>query len=181
MNKSVTSCLVYKNCGVHIFFASRDINHLGDVSRYVRCQLVYRDYLTGRKSNIWFFVSGAFIVLLFSCCLHCIRAKTTRRQWRNKRTRNKKSNIRFSLDQIIFVDQLTINVSGYIVQMVNISTRKRYVDATVFVDQTTRYIFIYLQTSLDADKTIKNKIFLKNISKTSGIPFFITIPITVSS
>ena len=105
-------------------------------------------------------------------CFHCIRAKATRRQWRNKRTRNKKSNIRFSLDQVVSVDQLITDVSGYIAQMVSISTRKKYVSATVFVDQTTRYIFIYLQTNLDADKTIKDKKFFKKYFQDFGYPVF---------
>ena len=56
--------------------------------------------------------------------------------------------------------------------MVDISTRKRYVDATVFVDQATRYIFIYFQTSLDADKTIKNKKFFERYFQNFGYLVF---------
>ena len=92
-------------------------------------------------------------------CLHCIRAKTIRQQYRNKRTRNKKLNIKFSPDQVISVNQLITDVSGYIVKIVNISIYRKYVRATVFIDQTTRYIFIYFQTNLDADETIKDKKF----------------------
>ena len=56
--------------------------------------------------------------------------------------------------------------------MVNISTRKRYVGATVFVDQTTCYTFIYFQTSLDADETIKNKKKFKTYFQNFGYPVF---------
>ena len=56
--------------------------------------------------------------------------------------------------------------------MVNISTRKRYVGVTVFVDQATRYIFIYLQTNLDADKTIKDKKLFERYFQDFGYPVF---------
>ena len=56
--------------------------------------------------------------------------------------------------------------------MVDISTRKRYVNVTVFMDQATRYIFIYLQTNLDADKTIKNKKFFEKYFQDFGYPVF---------
>ena len=89
-------------------------------------------------------------------CLYCIRAKSTRRQWRH-RTPKHKQRVKLIPGQVTAVDQLSSDTLGLIAQMTGIPTRHRYVGATVYVDLATRYTYIVLQTSLDADETIKGK------------------------
>ena len=63
--------------------------------------------------------------------------------------------------EVVSVNQLSTGTPGYIAQMAEISTRCRYVGTTVYIDQSTKYLFVYLQSYLTADTTIKGKKLFK--------------------
>ena len=63
---------------------------------------------------------------------------------------------------IVSVDKLVSPINGFISQMTGILTRKRYKNATVYVDQYSGLVYTYLHKSSDADETIQvNKDFEK--------------------
>ena len=89
-------------------------------------------------------------------CLYCIRAKATRRQWRGRATKNKERQ-ELQPGEVVSVDQMTTDTPGYVAQMTGIPTVRRYTGATVFVDHRTRYTYVHLQMTMDADETIRGK------------------------
>ena len=59
--------------------------------------------------------------------------------------------------EIVSVDQLESPTPGFIAQLKGILTKERYHAATVFVDQYSRYTYIYLQRSLTSKETLEAK------------------------
>ena len=54
--------------------------------------------------------------------------------------------------------------------MTGIPTRRRYVGATIFVDQATRFAYAHLQTSLDGENTIAGKVKFEDKMQEMGYP-----------
>ena len=69
----------------------------------------------------------------------------------------------------VSVDQLVSPTPGLVVQMTGKLTTKRYKYATVFVDQATRLGYVYLQTTADADETIKAKRSFEEYASQRGV------------
>ena len=90
-------------------------------------------------------------------CSACLYAKATRRKWRDKKRKGYNEGYAKYPGECVSVDQLVSPTPGLVAQMTGILTTKRYKYATVFVDQATRLGYTYLQTSADADETIKAK------------------------
>ena len=57
-----------------------------------------------------------------SKCLHCIKAKATRRPWRTSKEDNKIKR-EISPGSVVSVDQLSSDTLGYVAQMMGIPTR----------------------------------------------------------
>lgn len=91
-------------------------------------------------------------------CSACLFGKATRRQWRTKTRKNYTPKAAPSRPgQVISVDQLDSAVPGFISQMTGRLTLERYKYATVFVDQYSRYSYVYPQKSSSADETLMAK------------------------
>ena len=68
------------------------------------------------------------------------------------------------------MDQLISDTPGYVAQMTGIPTRKRYMAATVFVDQATRYTYTHLQYSTTAEETLTAKVKFEEHLQSFGVP-----------
>ena len=92
-------------------------------------------------------------------CPACTYGKMIRRPWRNKPEREydgKDPNSRMP-GELVAVDQLVSPTPGFIAQMTGRLTTRRYKYATVYVDVASRYGYVHLQKSADADETVKGK------------------------
>ena len=89
--------------------------------------------------------------------------KSNRKQWRNKRRNNWiETQTSEGPGDIVSSSKLVWPITGFISQMTGILTRKRYKNATVYVDQYSGLVYTYLHKSSDADETIQgNKDFEK--------------------
>ena len=102
-------------------------------------------------------------------CSACLFAKATKRKWRDK-GRNDFMKIEAKQPgDCVSVDQLVSPTPGLVAQMTGKLTTKRYKYATVFVDQATRLGYIYLQTTADADETIKAKRSFEEYASQRGV------------
>ena len=90
-------------------------------------------------------------------CSACLYAKATKRKWRDKKRKEYQVIQETKPGDCVSVDQLVSPTPGIVAQMTGILTTKRYKYATVFVDQATKLGYTYLQTSADAEETIKAK------------------------
>ena len=77
-------------------------------------------------------------------CSACQYGKMTKRPWRVKGDNKNTSKMATWPGQIVSVDQLESNTPGLITQLKGKLTQQRYKYATVFVDQFSRYTFLYL-------------------------------------
>ena len=102
-------------------------------------------------------------------CSACLFAKAGRQQWRDKKRNNYKPIRNESPGVCVSVDQLVSPTPGLVAQMSGRLTTKRYKYATVFVDQATRLGYVYLQTSPDADKTLKAVRSFKEFAMSRGV------------
>ena len=92
-------------------------------------------------------------------CSACLYAKQTRRPWRGKPSKHGNDHShQLAPGDVISVDQMVSPTPGLIAQMTGILTMKRYNYVTIYVDQSTRLGYVYLQKSATAEETIKGKI-----------------------
>ena len=90
-------------------------------------------------------------------CSSCLFAKATKKKWRDKKRSQYTVNNAMVPGECVSVDQLVSPTPGLVAQMTGILTTRRYKYATVFVDQATKLGYVHLQTSADADETLKAK------------------------
>ena len=90
-------------------------------------------------------------------CSACLYEKAMKRAWLFKQERQRQQNQALKTGDIVSVDQMVNPVPGLIAQMVGFLTKQHYKYATVFVDQTSRMGFVYLQKSCSAEETIETK------------------------
>ena len=97
-------------------------------------------------------------------------SKIARKPWRNKpRTQSPRKTSELQPGQVISVDQMVSPTVGFIAQMTGILTKQRYKYATIYVDQATRYGYVYLQKTASAEETIKGKFAFEQHAKSMGI------------
>ena len=78
-------------------------------------------------------------------CAACQYDKMTKKPWRLKRDNKAMAKTATYPGQVVSVDQLESTSPGFIAQLKGNLTQQRYKYATVFVDQFSRYTFVYLQ------------------------------------
>ena len=81
----------------------------------------------------------------------------TKRLWRVKGDDQKVTKIASGPRQIVSMDQLESNTPGFIAQLKGKLTQQRSKYAMVFVDQFSRYTFVYLQRCITSEETMKAK------------------------
>ena len=104
-------------------------------------------------------------------CPACAYGKMIKRPWRSKETRSISANDQKHLkpgDQVA-VDQLVSPTPGLIAQMTGKLTTKRYKYATVYVDVASRYGFVHLQKSADAEETVQGKCIFETHLQSFGV------------
>ena len=113
-------------------------------------------------------ISIRFIQQIDPKCPTCAIAKATRRPWRFKTKKLLKEKSKLKPGQVISIDQMTTTTPGYIAQMTGIPTEHRYTTSTIYVDHATRYAYIHLQTSTDAENTLEGKVLFEQHMATLG-------------
>lgn len=104
-------------------------------------------------------------------CSSCLFGKMTRRPWRVKGYNNKDETPTSELrpGECVSVDQLESTTPGLIAQIKGVPTTERYKVATVFVDQATRFSYVHLQKSTNAEETVQAKRSFEVLSATYGV------------
>jgi hypothetical protein len=104
-------------------------------------------------------------------CNDCCGAKATRRPWRNKESKHKQSHIRRPAHpgEVVSVDQLESSVPGFIGQMTGRLTKQRIVGSTIFVDHASDLSYIYHQTSMTSEETLKSKLAFERYALSHGV------------
>ena len=102
-------------------------------------------------------------------CSACLYGKATKRAWRSKQGKQRKKKKALKPGEVISVDQMVSPVPGLIAQMVGFLARQRYKYATVFVDQSSRMGFMYLQKTCSAEEIIKAKRAFKPYVENRGV------------
>ena len=107
-------------------------------------------------------------------CSSCMFGKMTRRPWRTKGYQNKDetSHLKLRPGECVSIDQLESTTPGLVAQLKGIPTTKRYNTATVFVDHATRFTYVHLQTSRNANETIKVKLSFETLAASVGIKIY---------
>ena len=90
-------------------------------------------------------------------CSACQYGKMTKHPWRVKGDNKNTTKTATQPGQIVSVDQLESNSPGLIAQLKGKRTQQRYKYAMVFIDQFSRYTFIYLQKRLTSEETMQAK------------------------
>jgi hypothetical protein len=86
-----------------------------------------------------------------------------------KQTKDKEPRAVLKPGDVTSVDQMNSSTPGLVAQISGTPTTKRYKCATVFVDQSTRMGFVYLQVSSSAEETIEAKSAWEAYARTHGI------------
>ena len=104
-------------------------------------------------------------------CSACLFAKAQRKPWRSKTAKNQLSLEQMPRrpGQVVSVDQLKSPTPGLVAQMTGILTTKRYVYATVFVDQYSRIGYVHLQKTQEVVETIEAKEAFERFAATHGV------------
>lgn len=105
-------------------------------------------------------------------CSACMYGKATRRKWRDKARNDYKGKPRppEKPGEVVLVDQLVSFTPGFIAQVGSGAlTKERYQYATIFVDQYSRYGYVYPQRTAGAKETMKAKRAFELHMKTFGI------------
>ena len=81
----------------------------------------------------------------------------TKQPWRVKGDNKGASKMATQPGQIVSVDQLESTSPGFIAQLKETLTQQCYKYVTVFVDQFSRYTFVYLQKCIMSQETVMAK------------------------
>ena len=117
---------------------------------------------------------GIFPKRLAKCrvptCSACLYSKATKRPWRGKESKKGSGKkLPRRPGHIVSVDQLVSPTPGLIAQMTGFLTTKRYNYATVYVDQYSRFGFVYLQKTASAEETVEGKRAFESMAKREGV------------
>ena len=103
-------------------------------------------------------------------CSACLYSKATRRPWRGKTSKSyQEIQAPIRPGHIVSVDQMVSPTPGLIAQMTGFLTTKRYKYATVFVDQYSRYGYVYLQKTATAEETVEGKLAFEAHARRQGV------------
>ena len=90
-------------------------------------------------------------------CAACQYGKMTKRPWRVKGDNKGTAKTATYPGQVVLVDQLESTSPGFIAQLKGTLMQQRYKYTTVFVDQYSRYTFVYLQKRITSKETVRAK------------------------
>ena len=102
-------------------------------------------------------------------CAACQYGKMTRRPWRVKGDDKGMAKIATYPGQVVSVDQLESTSPGFITQLKGTLTQQRYTYAKVFVDQFSRYTFVYMQKRITSQETVMAKHAFKQSAEQRGV------------
>ena len=102
-------------------------------------------------------------------CAACQNGKMTKRPWRVKGDNKGTAKTATHPGQIVSVDQLESTTPGFIAQLKGTLTQQRYKYATVFVDQFSRYTFVYLQKRITSQETVMAKHAFERSAEQRGV------------
>jgi hypothetical protein len=90
----------------------------------------------------------------------CCGAKATRKPWRGKGKRYIQRHLKKTPHpgEVVSVDQLESSIPGFIGQMTGRLTNQRIVASTVFIDHASDLSYVYHQTSMTSEETLKSKL-----------------------
>ena len=119
-------------------------------------------------------------VSVFPICACCAFANATKRAWRTKQTsRSIRSDNKNFPGGCVSVDQLVSGQTGMIPQSSGNKVQARYVGATIFVDNFSRFSYVHFMTSLNTDQTLDAKLAFERIAHGHGVMINRTVRITV--
>ena len=102
-------------------------------------------------------------------CAACQYGRMTKRPWRAKGDDKNTAKTATYPGQVVSVDQLQSTTPGFIAQLKGALTHQRYRYATVFVDQFSRYTFVYLQKRITRQKTVMAKHAFERAADQRGV------------
>jgi hypothetical protein len=104
-------------------------------------------------------------------CNDCCGARATRKPWRSKSAKQDRRHLKKATrpGEVISVDQLESSIPGFIGQMTGKLTRHCIVASTVFVDHSSDFSYVYLQTSMTSEETLKSKLAFEKFALSHGV------------
>jgi hypothetical protein len=104
-------------------------------------------------------------------CNDCFGVKATRRPWRNIGSKHKQSHIKRATHpgEVVSVDQLESPIPGFIGQITGRLTRQHIVDSTIFADQASGLSYVYHQTAMTSEETLKGKMAFEKFAMSHGV------------
>ena len=102
-------------------------------------------------------------------CAACKYGKMTKRPWRVKGDDKGTAKTATYPGQVVSVDQLESTSPGFIAQLKGTLTQQRYKYTTIFVDQFSRYTFVYLQKCITSQETVMAKHAFERSAEQRGV------------
>ena len=103
-------------------------------------------------------------------CSSCMFSKMGRKPWRGKPSlQSARPTHTLKPGEVVSVDQLVSPTVGFIAQLTGILTTQRYRYATIYVDQATRYGYVFLQKTATVEETLKGKNAFEQHASSMGI------------
>jgi len=104
-------------------------------------------------------------------CNDCYGAKATRKPWRTKGDKLNRSHIKKAVNpgDVVSVDQLESSIPGFIGQITGKLTRQRIIGSTVYVDHASDLSYVYHQTSMTSEETVKSKLAFEKYAASHGV------------
>jgi hypothetical protein len=104
-------------------------------------------------------------------CNDCCGARATRKPWRGKGKRYIQRHLKKTphLGEVVSVDQLESSIAGFIGQMTGKLTNQHIVASTVYVDHASDLSYVYHQTSITSEETLKGKLAFEKFAASHGV------------
>ena len=109
-------------------------------------------------------------VSVFPLCACCAFANATKRAWRKKGEQNSiRSEETNHPGGCVSVDHLESGQTGMIPQSSGHRVQDRYVGATVFVDNFSRFSYVHMMTSINTQQTMEAKLAFERLALSHGV------------
>jgi len=104
-------------------------------------------------------------------CNDCCGAKATRKPWRGKGKRYIQRHLKKTPHpgEVVSVDQLESSIPGFIGQMTGRLTNQCIVASTIYVDHASDLSYVYHQTSMTSEETLKSKLAFEKFAASHGV------------
>jgi hypothetical protein len=104
-------------------------------------------------------------------CNDCCGARATRKPWRGKGKRHIQKHLKKTPHpgEVVSVDQLESSIQGFIGQMTGRLTNQPIVASTIFVDHASDLSYVYHQTSMTSEETLKSKLAFEKLAASHGV------------